>query len=183
MAWGWWTSSPSGETKPESQPQQLQPIPQTSQPPSPPASTTPSQPPKDSNDNTSNNNDDFNTAFPHLAPPPPSTEPTTPHDPLLPSTMSCRDAFDSAFYCSSFGGHFNDIYRFGQLRSCSEHWADWRFCMGIKTMSAEGKVQAIQDRYRKKEEKIKAGPNSEDVWSVRGEGEKVEKPFGRASEW
>lgn len=37
---------------------------------------------------------------------------------LLPRSMSCRQAFDQAFYCQSLGGKFNDIYRHGQLRSC-----------------------------------------------------------------
>lgn len=96
--------------------------------------------------------------------------------------MSCRAAFDSAFYCTSLGGHFNDIYRYGQLRSCSEHWADWRFCMGLKSKGREEKEAAVQDRYRDKEEKVRGRANSEDVWRRRGERERVVEPFGRAGE-
>jgi hypothetical protein len=96
--------------------------------------------------------------------------------------MSCRATFDSAFYCSSLGGHFNDIYRYGQLRSCSDHWNDFWFCMRTKN-SYSGqhvKERMVQDRYRQKEEKLRSGPNSEDVWSRRGEGEEVRGAFSRA---
>jgi hypothetical protein len=33
---------------------------------------------------------------------------------LYPRQMSCRQAFDQAFYCQSLGGKFNDIYRYGE---------------------------------------------------------------------
>ncbi|KAF2866910.1 hypothetical protein BDV95DRAFT_443293, partial [Massariosphaeria phaeospora] len=84
-----------------------------------------------------------------------------------PRTMSCRAAFDSAFYCASLGGHFNDIYRYGTLRACSEHWADWRFCMALKNRSADAAAEAVQQRYRDKEAKVLEGPNSEEVWTRR----------------
>jgi hypothetical protein len=94
--------------------------------------------------------------------------------------MSCRAAFDSAFYCSSLGGHFNDIYRYGQLRSCSEHWNDFWFCMRVKNSYSprELKERMVQDRYREKEERLRKGPSSEDVWKVRGDGEEVVGAFG-----
>jgi hypothetical protein len=94
--------------------------------------------------------------------------------------MSCRAAFDSAFYCSSLGGHFNDIYRHGQLRSCSENWNDFWFCMRTKNSynPREVKERLVQERYREKEERLRSGPNSEDVWRLRGEGEKVVGAFG-----
>jgi hypothetical protein len=134
---------------------------------------------------------DFYAAHPHLAPPSFSTSSTQPTptttssdedalDPTLPYTMSCRAAFDSAFYCSSLGGHFNDIYRYGQLRSCSEHWNDFWFCMRVKNSynPRDVKERMVQQRYREKEEKLKSGPNSEDVWRKRGAAERVEGAFG-----
>ncbi|KAJ4359760.1 uncharacterized protein N0V89_000316 [Didymosphaeria variabile] len=171
---GWlWTSSSS-----KAEPQQPTPssIPIRSEPaPSPPANT---------------NEASFNEAFPHLAPTPsqPSQSPNTSastetdNDPSLPTTMSCRAAFDAAFYCSSLGGHFNDIYRYGHLRSCSEHWADWRFCMSLTGASSEGRANAIRERYREKDAKVKKAPNSEDVWKRRGPGEMIERPFRFAEE-
>lgn len=42
----------------------------------------------------------------------------------------------------------------------------------------EMKQRMIQDRYREKEEKIRSGPNSEDVWRVRKTGEEVKGAFG-----
>lgn len=141
---------------------------------------------------------DFYAAHPHLAPPSfssnnvsssiaNSTE-TAPaseeFDPTLPRSMSCRAAFDSAFYCSSFGGHFNDIYRYGQLRSCSDHWNDFWFCMRTKNSRSgqDVKERMVQDRYREKEMKLKSGPNSEDVWRKRGPGEEVRGAFTRPAE-
>lgn len=153
----------------------------------PPSSThtTPSTAPHDP---------DFYAAHPHLAPPslstptsstPSPTPTTTDHeefDPTLPRSMSCRAAFDSAFYCSSLGGHFNDLYRYGQLRSCSDHWSDFWFCMRTKNSYSgpEVKERLIQERYAEKEKAIKATPNSEDVWQRRGKGEEVKEPFAMA---
>ncbi|KAF2247973.1 hypothetical protein BU26DRAFT_505744 [Trematosphaeria pertusa] len=192
---GWlWSSSPSSK-KPASQPEP--------DPTPPPATITPSAPIQKPSSPPDADADDFHAAFPHLAPSPttttsPSTSPTPPqdpsatttstpgdsdYDPTLPTTMSCRAAFDAAFYCSSLGGHFNSIYRYGQLRSCSEHWADWRFCMALKGSSAEARARAIQARYREKEERIRQKPSSEDVWERRRMPEEmVVAPFGKAEE-
>lgn len=131
---------------------------------------------------------DFYAAHPHLTPPSLTTPSSTPNestsaepefDPTLPRSMSCRAAFDSAFYCSSLGGHFNDLYRYGQLRSCSDHWSDFWFCMRTKNSysGAEVKERLIQERYAEKEKAMKSRPNSEDVWTRRGPGEEVKEPF------
>ncbi|KAF2264611.1 hypothetical protein CC78DRAFT_408958, partial [Lojkania enalia] len=84
-----------------------------------------------------------------------------------PTTMSCRTAFDSAFYCSSLGSRFNDIYRHGALRSCSEHWSDFWFCMRIKSKPTALRRELVVERYREKEERVRQGANSEDVWKRR----------------
>lgn len=44
------------------------------------------------------------------------------------------------------------------------------------------KEQMVQERYRGKEERLRGGPNSEDVWRVRGAGEGVEGAFGGGEE-
>jgi hypothetical protein len=140
---------------------------------------------------------DFYAAHPHLTPPsfstPTSTSATTTNaanatqaeeefDPTLPRHMSCRAAFDSAFYCSSLGGHFNDIYRYGQLRSCSDHWNDFWFCMRTKNSYSgpDVKEKLVMERYAEKEKAIKEKPNSEDVWVRRGPGEQVQGAFSLA---
>lgn len=91
---------------------------------------------------------------------------------LLPTTMDCEGAFNLAFYCRSLGGQFNNLYRYGTVRACNEHWKDFTFCMRVKGFG-EGKVKedAIRDHYRKKElEKYGPGkPSSEDVWRERKE--------------
>jgi hypothetical protein len=179
MGWLWSSSGAPPESKAEPQ----QPAP-TSIPLRTAPHALPSQPPSQPQTQSQKDDTDFHAAHPHLGPSsPPSSEVTTEtYDPSLPTTMSCRAAFDSAFYCSSLGGHFNDIYRYGQLRKCSEHWADWRFCMSLSSSSAEGKVRAVQEHYKAKEDKLKGQPNSEDVWRKRGPGEEVKNPFGRAEE-
>jgi hypothetical protein len=110
---------------------------------------------------------------------PRSTAPTPsdipPRDPLaealLPTDMSCRQAFDQAWSCNSMGGQFTAVYRYGEMRSCSEHWDDFWFCMRTKGYSAEQRERAIREHYRAKEfTKYGPGkPSSEDVWESRGE--------------
>ncbi|POS83467.1 hypothetical protein EPUL_005356 [Erysiphe pulchra] len=88
---------------------------------------------------------------------------------LLPTDMSCREAFDSAFYCNSLGGSFNHLYRYGTARSCSEHWSKFWLCMRIRTYDDESKKKSIQDYYRKMENKKygERGTSSEDIWTSR----------------
>ncbi|KAF7595159.1 hypothetical protein BBP40_007126 [Aspergillus hancockii] len=88
---------------------------------------------------------------------------------LYPDTMSCRSAFDYAFFCQSFGGQFVNVYRYGELRSCSEHWDNFWLCMKTRTWSDGARKKAIGDHYRKKAIKYKTGPSSEDVWDLRTE--------------
>ncbi|KAL2863566.1 EMI1 family protein [Aspergillus lucknowensis] len=88
---------------------------------------------------------------------------------LYPDTMSCRSAFDYAFFCQSLGGQFVNVYRYGELRSCSEHWENFWLCMKTRTYSEKEKRRIIRDHYRKKAIKYKTGPSSEDVWEVRME--------------
>lgn len=44
------------------------------------------------------------------------------------------------------------------------------------------KERMVQDRYREKEEKVKSGPNSEDIWLKRGVGEEVRGAFAKAAD-
>lgn len=63
----------------------------------------------------------------------PASKNLTLEDDILPREMSCRQAFDAAFYCQSLGGQFNNLYRYGGIRSCSENWKDFWFCMKTKS--------------------------------------------------
>ncbi|KAL9119210.1 MAG: hypothetical protein Q9187_004233, partial [Circinaria calcarea] len=69
---------------------------------------------------------------------------------LYPTTMSCRAAFDSAFYCQSLGGQFTSIYRYGKIRNCSDQWHNFWFCMRTNRgmMGEEERKRRIQDHYR-----------------------------------
>jgi hypothetical protein len=86
---------------------------------------------------------------------------------LYQDTMSCRNAFDYAFFCQSFGGQFVNVYRYGELRSCSDHWDNLWLCMKTRTWPEDLRKRAIRDHNRKKAIKYKTGPSSEDVWDVR----------------
>ena len=87
---------------------------------------------------------------------------------LYPRTMSCRQAFDQAYYCQSLGGKFNDVYRFGTLRACSEQWGAFWFCMRTRTSPAREREAQIAEYYRDREErKKKQMGSSEDVWQLR----------------
>jgi hypothetical protein len=98
-------------------------------------------------------------------PPPEDISP----DSLYPTEISCRSAFDYAFFCQSFGGQFVNIYRYGTFRSCSNHWQDFWLCMRTRSWDDKDRKKAIQDHYRQKSVKYKTGPSSEDVWEVRTE--------------
>jgi hypothetical protein len=97
-------------------------------------------------------------------------------DALYPRTMSCRQAFDQAFYCQSMGGKFNDIYRYGHLNSCSEQWGAFWFCMRVRQYADVDKQEVISKFYKERDEKRKAQfGSSEDVWEIRTKG--VERAF------
>ncbi|KAI4869120.1 hypothetical protein F4820DRAFT_63036 [Hypoxylon rubiginosum] len=89
---------------------------------------------------------------------------------LLPTSMSCRAAFDAAFHCNSLGGQWTSVYRAGGVRSCSEQWDDFWFCMRTRTYTPPEKQDAIRAHYRAKEwAKYHAPgrPSSADVWDAR----------------
>jgi hypothetical protein len=122
----------------------------------------------------------------------------TPHldaisESLLPTDMSCRQAFDLAFHCQSVGGQWNAVYRNGTMRDCSENWNDFWFCMRVKGYSGRVKEDLVRAHYRAKElSKYGSGqPSSEDVWEPRRErmpwgaafAEKYEPPQLSDEEW
>ncbi|KAL7821043.1 hypothetical protein V8C26DRAFT_392325 [Trichoderma gracile] len=89
---------------------------------------------------------------------------------LLPTDMSCRQAFDLAWSCNSLGGQWNAVYRHGEMRSCSHLWDDFWFCMRTKSYSGPLKERAVRDHYRRKEYEKYYAPgarSSEDVWEAR----------------
>lgn len=101
-----------------------------------------------------------------------ATAPSEPTSSIAPESlyadeMSCRTAFDYAFFCQSFGGQFVNVYRYGELRSCSEHWDNFWLCMKTRSWSDDLRRKAIRAHNQKKAIKYKTGPSSEDIWDVR----------------
>lgn len=89
---------------------------------------------------------------------------------LLPTDMSCRQAFDLAWSCNGLGGQWNAVYRYGEMRSCSEQWNDFWFCMRLKSYSGPVKEEMVRTHYRNKEHAKyyeQGKPNSEDIWEAR----------------
>lgn len=88
---------------------------------------------------------------------------------LLATEMSCRDAFDYAWHCHTPGAQWNAVYRYGAVRSCSDLWDDFWFCMRTKSYSAESRAAAVRAHFRAREaERYGPGrPSSEDVWESR----------------
>ncbi|KAK3990503.1 hypothetical protein QBC44DRAFT_325231 [Cladorrhinum sp. PSN332] len=101
----------------------------------------------------------------------------------LPTTMSCQDAFDYAWHCHTPGSQLASVYRHGSVRTCSDLWDDFWFCMRTKSWSPEARAEAIKDHFRTKEQaKYDGGkPSSEDVWESRNSlvepGTAFKKPF------
>lgn len=99
-------------------------------------------------------------------------------DAIYPRTMSCRQQFDQAFYCQSLGGKFNDIYRYGHLKNCSEQWGAFWFCMRTRTLPEREKEEAVKEFYRSRDERRREEfGSSEDVWRIREVA--VKKAFWR----
>jgi hypothetical protein len=97
---------------------------------------------------------------------------------VYPRTMSCRQQFDQAFYCQSLGGKFNDIYRYGHLRSCSENWNAFWFCMRTRTLPEKEREDRISQYYQERDERRKREHgSSEDIWDIRTVA--VERAFWR----
>ncbi|KAL8899002.1 MAG: hypothetical protein Q9207_006417 [Kuettlingeria erythrocarpa] len=98
----------------------------------------------------------------------PTHEPTTPEESTLtssshyPTEMSCRSAFDSAFYCQSLGGQFNNVYRYGNLRDCSGQWSQFWFCMKTNKgfLGDQERESRIQNHYRLREKKYQIAQRS-----------------------
>ncbi|KAF3766287.1 hypothetical protein M406DRAFT_19483, partial [Cryphonectria parasitica EP155] len=91
---------------------------------------------------------------------------------LLPTTMDCESAFNQAFYCQSLGGQWNNIYRYGTVRACTDLWDDLWFCMRVKGQAAGPvKEDLIREHYRAKllARYGPGKPSSEDVWRERTE--------------
>ncbi|KFH46755.1 Early meiotic induction protein-like protein [Hapsidospora chrysogenum ATCC 11550] len=113
---------------------------------------------------------------------------------LLPTDMSCRQAFDLAWACNSVGGQWNAVYRHGEMRSCSDQWDDFWFCMRSRGLSGPAKAEAIREHYRNREYAkyyAPGRPSSEDVWRPREQklppgaafSKSIDAAIGNDDEW
>lgn len=128
-------------------------------------------------------------------PPPPSSQPQPSQQPELlepasppisslshPTALSCRSLFDQAFFCQSPAGQFLSVYRYKSIRSCSDIWADFRFCITTKNSLSKWAgdgvaAEAVEQRFREREERTYRTPgarSSDEVWVERRVSERLE---------
>lgn len=70
-----------------------------------------------------------------------------------------------------------NLYRYGNMRDCSDQWSNFWFCMRTNRgyMSEGEREKRIQEHYKGRARKYEVGPSSEDVWRIRKE--RVEGAF------
>jgi len=110
------------------------------------------------------------TSHPHYDPNRPSPASAAINEATLPTTMSCRDAFDYAWHCNTPAAQWNAVYRYGGVRSCSDLWEDFWFCMRTKQYGPEMRAEAVRAHYRERMNEKYYAPgkkSSEDVWESR----------------
>ncbi|KAL9011770.1 MAG: hypothetical protein Q9173_003417 [Seirophora scorigena] len=180
MGWLWNSQNPSGSVKPSELNEE---IPTDSAPALPPGSFEPTADAPTQNVGT---DPDLQALLSSLAATPKPNDPQLPSpgssrtdaasddrvikpESLYPSEMSCRSAFDSAFYCQSLGGQFNNFYRYGKLRDCRGEWSQFWFCMRANKsfLDDQERENRIRHHYKKREMKYKVGSSSEEVWEPR----------------
>lgn len=91
-------------------------------------------------------------------------------DAVLPTSMSCQQAFDLAWSCQSPVGQWRAVYRNGSVQPCSQLWDDFWFCMRVKGFTGAAREEAVRNHYREREtaKYYAAGKrSSEDVWRSR----------------
>ena len=86
---------------------------------------------------------------------------------LADEELSCRTAFDYAFFCQSMGGQWTNLYRYGELRSCSHLWKEFWLCMRAKGYNEEDRRKIIKQHNIEKLKSFRKGPSSEDIWDIR----------------
>lgn len=97
-----------------------------------------------------------------------------------PEELSAQSAFDLAMYCRGLGGQFMNVYRYGEMRSCSEHWSHFWWVMRTNRgfYTKEQKNERIREHYWKRDAKYRDGPSSEDVWEMRDK--LLDNPFSQS---
>ncbi|KAB5585488.1 hypothetical protein GE09DRAFT_1210101 [Coniochaeta sp. 2T2.1] len=107
---------------------------------------------------------------PSYAPDRPSSHSAALNEATLPTNMSCRDAFDYAWHCHTPAAQFQSVYRYGGVRTCSDLWDDFWFCMRTKQYSPEMRAEAVREHFRRRLNERYYAPgrkSSEDVWESR----------------
>ncbi|KAK9317954.1 hypothetical protein V1524DRAFT_389990 [Lipomyces starkeyi] len=85
----------------------------------------------------------------------------------FPSEMSCTQQFDELVKCYSIGGQVRNVYRYGSIRDCNDRWSMFKFCIGTRLDTEEGKRKKIYEFYRQKAAEDLKNGSSEDVWKAR----------------
>ncbi|QRV94902.1 hypothetical protein RhiJN_22920 [Ceratobasidium sp. AG-Ba] len=82
---------------------------------------------------------------------------------------SCTSHLDEFFRCHALGPQFKSMYRHGTLAVCSPKFAEFKFCLSIKTLDPEARRAAWIRRRAEWWATRRVGRSSEDVWEMRSE--------------
>jgi len=69
--------------------------------------------------------------------------------------------------CYALGPQLRNLYRHGTYRDCTYKWADFKYCLSLKSEEMETRRELWVKRRAEWWAKRRVGPSSEDVWNVR----------------
>lgn len=69
--------------------------------------------------------------------------------------------------CYALGPQLRNLYRHGTYRDCMWKWADFKYCLSMKSEEMEDRKELWIKRRAEYWAKRRVGGSSEDVWSVR----------------
>ncbi|KAL5528043.1 hypothetical protein ACEPAF_7179 [Sanghuangporus sanghuang] len=81
----------------------------------------------------------------------------------------CMRVFDDFLSCNALGFQLKSLYRYGHQSECSRKYEDFKFCLGLRSLSPEEKRDAWIKRKAEWWATRRLGRSSEDVWDMRKE--------------
>ena len=74
---------------------------------------------------------------------------------------------DEFLMCYALGPQLRNLYRHGTYRDCTYKWADFKYCLSLKSEEMDTRRELWVKRRAEWWAKRRVGPSSEDVWNVR----------------
>ena len=77
------------------------------------------------------------------------------------------DPRDDFFKCYALGPQMRNFYRHGTIRDCTWKWADFKYCLSLKSEDMEARRELWVKRRAEWWAQRRVGASSEDVWTLR----------------